>query len=202
MRKPLFFIVIFLGICASAFAQKPTTVVVDKGTSSLAGFSSVCRNSLYSTMTGVIYNYYLADGLALRSQLRVAFGSDRKDKEDNIYTNTYDLLLGLGVQKSLIQSRMFNGYVGATALAGGMGNKNISNDTFVKTTKLEFGVRPFMGFEHYFVKNFFLGVEWGYDITFILEKAQNNTESMITSGSKEINLGDLSNLLIRFGFNF
>lgn len=153
-------------------------------------------------MTGITYNYYVADGLALRTQVRIAYGTDKKDKEDVVYTNTTDFLLGLGLQKSLVQSRMFNGYAGVTLLAGCMGNKMVNDANFAKTTEFEFGLRPFMGFEHFFAKNFFISVEWGYDVTFAFRKTQDTAESKTIALSKGINIGDLSNFSVRLGFYF
>ena len=56
-----------------------------------------------------------------------------------------------------------------------------------------------MGIEFHFVDNFFVGLEWGYDVIFNSTKDE---DSSYKTNNSILDVADLSSATIRVGFNF
>lgn len=196
------FIIAALALSALTLSAQESPIYLEQGTSSLSGFFSYSTNSLFRRSTGIMYNYYIQDGLALRANVRVGYNNDTT--EDSSGATTYktsyidnNFRAGVGLQKSLIKSKRFNGYVATDVMAGIIGSKTKMGDNVNKDSTFEFGIRPAMGIEYHFVNNFFIGLEWGYDILFNSKKTDYRKVS-----NTIVDIADLSSASLRLGFNF
>lgn len=206
--KKLILLFIVLFVSANVIAQNDY-FDFKRGMSSLSGFGNLMTNdnAVFGMTTGIMHSYYIKDGLATRTQIRLGYTKDKVDKEDNNFDTYSEALLGLGLQKSLISGKRLNGYVGIDGLIGYNSLKTTyGEDTYYKKTVSEYGLRPFMGIQFYFDSHFFVGVEWGYDILFNNAKAKNvngDTETKNKlSRNTIVEVTDLSALCLRIGFGF
>jgi|GEM_PF-6532575 len=196
----LSFVLAFVAVTLSA---QETPIYLQQGTQSISGFISFSANSLIQQSTGILYNYYLKDDLALRANVRLGYNnvtSEYSNGDTKVERTDVDneFRLGAGIQKSLIKSRRFNGYVAADALMGVLGQKDIYGERTDKTTAFEIGIRPAMGIEFHFVDKFFVGLEWGYDVLFNNQKFDERSSVRNTV----LDVADLSSACFRVGFNF
>ncbi len=200
--KKLILSIILAGAAMTLSAQE-SPIYLQQGTQSFSGYVSYSYNSLFKTTSGILYNYYFMDNLALRANVRLGYKNTTDeytlDSSTIEMTNVNnDFRLGLGLQKSLVKSRRFNGYIAIDALAGVQNAKVTRDNRTDKTSSIEFGARPAMGVEFHFVNDFFVGLEWGYDVIF------NNSDLSSTHSVNNtiLDIADLSSACFRVGFNF
>lgn len=200
--KKLILSIVLASVAVAASAQE-SPIYLQQGTQSFSGYVSYSYNSLFKTTSGILYNYYFMDNLALRANVRLGYKNTTDeytlDSSTIEMTNVNnDFRLGLGLQKSLVKSRRFNGYIAIDALAGVQNAKVTRDNRTDKTSSIEFGARPAMGVEFHFVNDFFVGLEWGYDVIF------NNSDLSSTHSVNNtiLDIADLSSACFRVGFNF
>ncbi len=200
--KKLILSIVLASVAMAAPAQE-SPIYLQQGTQSFSGYVSYSYNSLFKTTSGILYNYYFMDNLALRANVRLGYKNTTDeytlDSSTIEMTNVNnDFRLGLGLQKSLVKSRRFNGYIAIDALAGVQNAKVTRDNRTDKTSSIEFGARPAMGVEFHFVNDFFVGLEWGYDVIF------NNSDLSSTHSANNtiLDIADLSSACFRVGFNF
>ena len=206
--KKLLILSIVLLFSANAIAQDKDSDFT-KGKSALSGFVNTMTNAnaVFRTTTGIMYSHYFRDGLASRTQVRVGHTKNRISKEDKDYDTYSEVLLGLGLQKSLISGKRFDGYAGVDGLAGTNSVKETySDNNYYKKTVTEYGLRPFMGIQVFYDSHFFVGLEWGYDVLFNNAKDKRvngpTTTDNKLSRNTIVEVTDLSAFSLRIGFNF
>ena len=200
MKKAIVLLMaLFLSL--SAIAQ---VTVFEEGTNTLAGFGNVMTNedAVFDATTGIMYTRFLQDGLGLRLQARVGYAKDKLDAEDKDYNINSEVLVGAGLQKSLVTGKRLNGYVGADALLGSYAEKDIYTESSTVHSTTEFGVRPFMGIQLGFDTHFFVGLEWGYDILFNNSRVKYGDTIHKLSRNTIVDMTDLSSLSLRIGYAF
>lgn len=200
MKKLMISVV--LAFAAMTLSAQESPIFLRKGTQSLSAFGSFSQNSLFQTTSGIMYNYFLDDDLALRANVRLGFNNENRKNTDSDFTTeetSNNFRLGAGLQKSLIKSRRFNGYIAGDALVGFLSQREKWGDNERKSSSFEFGLRPAMGIEFHFVDNFFVGLEWGYDVIFNSTKDE---DSSYKTNNSILDVADLSSATIRVGFNF
>jgi hypothetical protein len=200
--KKLILSIVLASVAMAASAQD-SPIFLQRGTQSFSGYVSVSNNSLIKTTSGILYNYYFHDDVALRANVRLGYNNkteeyDYETIKSEVTNINNDFRLGIGLQKSLVKSRRFNGYIAIDALAGLQKGKTIQNDHTTETSAIEFGVRPAMGIEFHFVNDFFVGLEWGYDVIF--NNLDDNDHHKVNNTILDI--ADLSSACFRVGFNF
>ena len=192
-----------LAFAAMTLSAQESPIFLQQGMQSFSGFVSFSNNSLFQQTTGILYNYYFQDDFAIRANVRLGYNNHTDEYSFGAETTerttvNNDIRLGFGVQKSLIKSRRFNGYIAADALAGLLSEKRIYNNNTDESSSFEFGIRPAMGIEFHFVNNFFVGLEWGYDVLFNNKEIDDNQKVNNTI----LDIADLSAASLRIGFNF
>lgn len=207
MLKKSFICFLALVLAGISLSAQESPIQLHQSSQSISGFITVSANSFFPTTTGIMYNYYLKDDLALRANVRVGYNKNVTEvtygdsSTKNITETGNNFRLGAGLQKSLVKSRRFNGYASIDALAGLMKAWDVDDDSYYSTyyeSVFEFGLRPAMGIEFHFVNNFFVGMEFGYDVIFDTGKKDKNTKIHNTI----LDVADLSSATVRLGFMF
>ena len=208
MKKGLLFVVLTF-MSFSLFAQN-SPISLREGTRSLSGFLSASANSMFPHTTGIMYNVYKEDDFAIRYNVRLGYNMTVEITGDEPANKTThvgnEFRIGGGIQKSLVKSKCLNGYVAADALIGVVGSKAQLNDNepTIHST-FEFGIRPAMGIECHFITNFFIGIEWGYDVIFNTCKPDSDDywgPTVDKARNTILDVADLSSVCLRVGFNF
>ena len=195
-------ICVVLAFAAMTLSAQESPIFLQKGTQSFSAFGSFSANSLFQMTTGIMYNYYINDDMAVRANVRLGFHNENTENTESDYTveeTSNNFRLGAGLQKSLIKSRRFNGYIAGDALLGVLSQRETRGEYESKSSSFEFGLRPAMGMEFHFVDNFFIGLEWGYDVIF---NTTNDKGRSVKTRNSILDVADLSSATVRFGFNF
>lgn len=207
------YIVAALLIAGMQFCLAQGPFVPQKGSKALNSFMCFSRNSLFNVRTGVQADYFIQDGLALTANVRLGYRTDNILKENgdkDSQTVDNETLISAGLKKYLVGYKHLNGYVGLDAMIGGAHEKytRFTSDYATAQDILEFGARPYMGVEAFFLNNFFIGLECGYDVLFSSGKqgaaagGDLNPDMKKLAGHSIIDVADLSYAAVRFGFVF
>lgn len=209
---------IFVGaltLSGTMFAQKATK----ENPFSLEGQLSYVESSLSFSAPSVRLRYFWADDLAARVSLTTINGSEKDyyyekaNNEGGEGTRTEGssgIQLSLGAEKHFKGTDKLSPYVGAD-LAYGMGNTTEKWEKFDgsgyssdytrsdKNSGSSLGLNLVAGTDYYFAQNFYLGLELGFVVRSVTNKA---AESVITTGGTTTTNLSAPSKSTAFGNNF
>ncbi|MCD6201307.1 MAG: hypothetical protein J7K46_05810 [Bacteroidales bacterium] len=178
---------------------------------------------------GIKYRYFLSENMALRAVVRIGFSNttqitQQADSENDLLelkniNRSYSVLLKPGIEKHFLRYNRLSPYIGAQLLIGYNTNQRIEehqDNHEIYLTKWEnspghfnLGTDMFAGFDYYFIKKLYFGLEIGYGVYYNKDLKFKYTDEKYPDQNNAIKQGSSFGLSpsmatgnIRFGWTF